>query len=123
MEWHGYVCVDQQGKVLRPNYVSEHFAWLLQKYGLRKIRFHDLRHTCASFLVQKKIQMKQVQEWMGHSDIGTTGNIYSHLDFDSKLGSSDALGSIIRGEKNGAQSKEKPHHPNARSDSSNTIQP
>jgi len=106
-EWLGYVCIDQQGKILRPNYVSEHFAWLLNKYGLRKIRFHDLRHTCASFLVQKKIQMKQVQEWMGHSDIGTTGNIYSHLDFDSKLESADAIGSIIRGEKGGNGSKEK----------------
>jgi len=105
-DWLGYVCVDQQGKVLRPNYVSEHFAWLLEKYRLRKIRFHDLRHTCASFLVQNKIQMKQVQEWMGHSDIGTTGNIYSHLDFDSKLESADAIGSIIRGDRAGEQ-KEK----------------
>jgi integrase len=96
-DWNGYVCVDQQGNIMRPNYVSEHFAWLLDKYGLRKIRFHDLRHTCASFLVQNKIQMKQVQEWMGHSDISTTGNIYSHLDFDSKLESADAIGSIIRG--------------------------
>ena len=106
-EWNGYVCIDQQGKVLRPNYVSEHFTWLLKKYGLRKIRFHDLRHTCASFLVQNKIQMKQVQEWMGHSDIGTTGNIYSHLDFDSKIESADAIGNIIRGEKAGAGEERK----------------
>jgi len=106
-EWLGYICVDQQGSILRPNYVSEHFAWLLKKYGLRHIRFHDLRHTCASFLVQNKIQMKQVQEWMGHSNIGTTGNIYSHLDFDSKLESADAIGSIIRGGKAGTQGKEK----------------
>ena len=66
-----------------------------------------MRHTCASFLVQNKIQMKQVQEWMGHSDIGTTGNIYAHLDFDSKLESADAIGNIIRGDKNRARRKEK----------------
>ena len=42
-----YVCVDQMGRLLRPNYVTEHFAWIIQKYGLRKIRFHDLRHTAA----------------------------------------------------------------------------
>jgi integrase len=106
-DWNDYVCVDQQGNIMRPNYVSEHFAWLLDKYGLRKIRFHDLRHTCASFLVQNKIQMKQVQEWMGHSDIGTTGNIYSHLDFDSKLESADAIGSIIRGGRSVESDEEK----------------
>jgi len=57
--------------------------------------------------VQNKIQMKQVQEWMSHSDIGTTGNIYSHLGFDSKLESADAIGNIIRGQKSGTQDKEK----------------
>lgn len=39
-----YICVDQCGKLLCPNYVTEHFAWINKKYGLRKIRFHDLRH-------------------------------------------------------------------------------
>ncbi|MCL2035529.1 MAG: hypothetical protein FWG94_12500 [Oscillospiraceae bacterium] len=49
--------------------------------------------------------MKQVQEWMGHSDIGITGNIYSHLDFASKLESADALGNLIRGDRAGEQRK------------------
>jgi hypothetical protein len=35
--------------------------------------------------------MKQIQEWLGHSDFGTTANIYAHLAFDSKLSSADAL--------------------------------
>ena len=39
-----YVCVDESGKLLRPNFVTEHFGWVIHKYGLRKIRFHDLRH-------------------------------------------------------------------------------
>ena len=39
-----YICVDESGKLLRPNYVTEHFAWILRKYWLRKIRFHDIRH-------------------------------------------------------------------------------
>ena len=39
-----YICVDQCGKLLRPNYATEHFPWLIEKYGLRKVRFHDLRH-------------------------------------------------------------------------------
>ena len=36
-----YICVDQCGNLLRPNYVTEHFAWIIQKYDLKKIRFHD----------------------------------------------------------------------------------
>lgn len=39
-----YVCVDEMGKLFRPNYVTDHFKYLLQKHGLRHIRFHDLRH-------------------------------------------------------------------------------
>ena len=42
-----YICVDQCGKLLRPNYVTEHFSWLIEKYGLRKVRFHDLRHALS----------------------------------------------------------------------------
>ena len=39
-----FVCTDQEGKLIRPNFVTEHFDWLLTKYGLKHIRFHDLRH-------------------------------------------------------------------------------
>ena len=57
-----YICVDESGKLLRPNYVAEHFGWLLRKYDLRKIRFHDLRHpnvkpktqNFSIFSIQKK---------------------------------------------------------------------
>ena len=39
-----YICVEQTGKLFRPNYVTEHFSYLIRKFGLKKIRFHDLRH-------------------------------------------------------------------------------
>ena len=41
-------------------------------HGLRKIRFHDLRHSCASLLLANNVPMKQIQEWLGHSLISTT---------------------------------------------------
>lgn len=58
---------------------------------MRVIRFHDLRHTCASLLLANGVSMKQIQEWLGHSDFSTTANIYAHLDYHSKLMSADAM--------------------------------
>ena len=92
-----YICVDQTGKLLRPNYVTEHFAWLIQKYNLKKIRFHDLRHTCASLLLSNGISMKQIQIWLGHSTFATTADIYAHLDFTAQEESANAMsGMFIR---------------------------
>lgn len=79
-----YVFVKPDGKLTRPDYVTEHFKILLNKLGLRHIRFHDLRHSCASLLLAKGIPMKAIQEWLGHSNFSTTANIYAHLDSNSK---------------------------------------
>ena len=75
-----YICVDKTGKLLRPNFVTEHFTYLIKKFGLKKIRFHDLRHTCASLLLANGVPMKQIQIWLGHSNFSTTADIYAHLD-------------------------------------------
>ena len=94
-DYEEYICTDALGKLYRPDYVSEHFALLLKKNGLRHIRFHELRHSCASLLLAKKVPMKMIQEWLGHSDISTTSNIYSHLDAESKLESADIIGAAL----------------------------
>lgn len=47
--------------------------------------------ACASFLLANGVPMKQVQEWLGHSDFSTTANIYAHLDYASKLSSAQAM--------------------------------
>ena len=78
-------------ELMMPSYVTSHFGDLLKKLGLRKIRFHDLRHSCASLLLANGVPMKQIQEWLGHSDFSTTANVYAHLDYNSKLSSADAM--------------------------------
>ena len=90
-EYLDYVCVDEMGKLFRPNYVTDLFKLLLQQNGLRPIRFHDLRHSCGSLLLSQGIAMKQIQDWLGHSTFATTADIYSHLDFNSKQESADAI--------------------------------
>lgn len=84
-EYLDYICLDQTGTLMRPNYVTEHFSWLLEKFELKKIRFHDLRHSCASLLLASGISMKQIQIWLGHSTFSTTADIYSHLDFHAQI--------------------------------------
>ena len=75
--------------------MTEHFEWLLQQYGLPHIRFHDLRHSCASLMVMNGVSMKQVQEWLGHSTFSTTADIYAHLDYKSKQGSAGVIVNLL----------------------------
>ena len=86
-----YVCVNEIGDLIKPHYVTESFPKLLKTNGMRQIRYHDLRHSCASLLLANGVPMKQIQEWLGHSDFSTTANIYAHLDYSSKLTSADAM--------------------------------
>lgn len=90
-EYLDYVCVDEMGNLLNPDYITQCFSRLLEKNKLRHIRFHDLRHTCASMLLKNGVPMKQIQEWLGHSDFSTTANIYAHLDYTAKLNSAQAM--------------------------------
>ena len=78
-----------------PNAAYRHMKTLLQWAGLPSIRFHDLRHSCASLLLANGVPLKQIQEWLGHSDIGTTANIYSHLDYKSKITSANVMDNIL----------------------------
>ena len=96
--WNEYVMVDEKGNLISPDRITYGFRMLLKKNNMRLIRFHDLRHTCASLLLNEgrsNVVMKDIQEWLGHSDYSTTANIYAHLDMNSKLKTLKAMSSII----------------------------
>ena len=82
-EYLEYICVDNCGNLIRPDYVTETFLKLLKRKNLKIIRFHDLRHTCASILLKNGANMKEIQAWLGHSNYNTTANLYAHLDTSS----------------------------------------
>ena len=92
-----YICVDSIGKLFRPEYVTDHVTLIMNKNKdvLRKIRFHDLRHSCASLLLAKGIPMKEIQDWLGHSTYSTTANIYAHLEKDTKNKSANVLSNTL----------------------------
>ena len=79
-----YVFKWPDGHTYSPDYVTHRFQDLLKIHNLPPIRFHDLRHSCASLLIAMNWSLKDVQEWLGHSDIQMTANIYSHLDIARK---------------------------------------
>lgn len=90
-EYLDYIFVNEMGERWKPRYLSDGFKRILEQNGLRRIRFHDLRHTCASLLLANNVPMKKIQEWLGHSDFSITANIYAHLDFQSKISSAEAM--------------------------------
>lgn len=79
-EYEGFVCVNEKGKLLRPDYVSTHLPMLCEKNGLPRIKLHELRHSNISLLLEQGASMKEAQVWAGHSDYSTTANIYAHVN-------------------------------------------
>ena len=89
------VCVNPLGELIKPSYITSHFPKLLKQYGMRDIRFHDLRHTCASLLVSLDVNMKVIQKYLGHSNMSTTADIYSHLDVNATGEAGMKLGKLL----------------------------
>lgn len=75
----GFVCVYADGSPIRPDFVTHHFQRILKQGGLPVIRFHDLRHSAVYALRKGGCDAKDIQTWLGHSDVSTTLNIYGHL--------------------------------------------
>jgi integrase len=78
---HGLVFASEAGTLINPtNLRKRHFASLLKRAGLpADTRFHDLRHTCATLLLEKAVHPKFVQELLGHANIAITLDTYSHV--------------------------------------------
>ena len=72
------------------------FKKVLVQHGLPDMRFHDIRHSTASILYDKGWELKDIQEWLGHADISTTGNIYTHISKMRKEMMGQDLGSLFR---------------------------
>lgn len=78
-----YVFKMPTGTYIKPEWLSRQWNAFLEKNNLRHIRLHDLRHTCATYLLSIGTPIATVSRKLGHSDIYTTLNIYTHsLDKD-----------------------------------------
>jgi integrase len=82
--WTDFVCVDVTGDLIKPEYLSRAFPAFLEKHGLKKIRLHELRDSNASLLLDSGVDMKMLQQWLGHAHYSTTADCYAHHRPDSK---------------------------------------
>jgi integrase len=83
------------GMLLQPDFVSQKFQKLLTKYNLRPIRFHDLRHSCATIMLYLGYSMKDIQTWLGHSNYSFTANTYVHSSKESHIQMAETLSSKL----------------------------
>ena len=90
-----YIIVHPDGKPIYPEYLSQMLTKLQERAGLPKCRFHDLRHLCASIMLLQGVNVKVAQERLGHKDIATTMNIYSHVLPSSAKDAADKIGQLV----------------------------
>ena len=91
-EYSEYVCVRKDGSLPPLDFVTRKFEYYIKKLKLnKKVTFHGLRHSYASFLLHANIPMKTIQVCLGHSNITTTMDIYAHLDINDKIGVADTI--------------------------------
>ncbi|MDL2327645.1 site-specific integrase [Ruminococcaceae bacterium OttesenSCG-928-A11] len=91
----GYVSTWDDGSLIQPDYLTKQFYMVCENIGLERIRFHDLRHSAASMLLAEGFSLKEVSEFLGHCDIGTTANIYGHLQYQSKVNMGNRMNEML----------------------------
>ena len=90
-----YLFTDDSGNVIRPGHISYAFQKILKENDLRRIRFHDLRHTFATMALQNGVDVKTVSSMLGHYSAGFTLDTYAHVTTDAQLKAAQTMGNIL----------------------------
>ena len=93
-----FVCVDSHGIPFAVNYFSNQYKMILKDLGLPDMRFHDLRHSCVALLIAAGANPKEISEYLGHSEIGITMNLYGDLFDEYKKQTASAMDKILSGQ-------------------------
>ena len=89
-DYKDYICLMENGELMKPGYVTQTFSKILDNNHLRHIRLHDLRHSCGTLLVRNGVPLKDIQIWLGHSNFQTTLR-YAHADVENKRISANVI--------------------------------
>ena len=90
-----YIFKNPNGVPYRPDSLTRIFKRALARHGLPQMRYHDLRHSTASILVDKGWDIYDIKEWLGHADISTTANIYAHISHRHKVSLAKSLNGAL----------------------------
>lgn len=96
-EWTDENCVvsDEAGERFKIGRLTGCFKRLIKAAGLHEIRFHDLRHSNATFLLEYGIRIEEVAAWLGHSSSSTTEKIYAHVHIGIRKRTGQFLDNIM----------------------------
>lgn len=92
---HGLVFPSERGTPIDPRNLLRQFKQILVEAELPEMRFHDLRHSCATTLIAKGVHPRVVQEILGHSQISTTMNVYGHVLDATRVVAAEAMDSVF----------------------------
>ena len=88
---------DKNLEPIAPDVISKKFKYFLEVNNLKHIRFHDLRHSHVTMLIDAKVPLKVISERVGHSSVNTTLNIYSHALKEMDQEASDKISNVLFG--------------------------
>ncbi|MDW4910149.1 site-specific integrase, partial [Streptomyces sp. ADMS] len=91
----GYVFTRPDGAPIEGSTLTRHFNTLLRQARLRRIRFHDLRHSTATLLLEQGVELVVIKELLGHAHIGVTATVYAHVRLRLQRDAIDALGTVL----------------------------
>ncbi|MFF8383442.1 tyrosine-type recombinase/integrase [Streptomyces kanasensis] len=92
---NGHVFTTAQGGSIDPANLTRAFTALFRKAGLRRIRFHDLRHSTATLLLEQGVELVVIKELLGHAHIGVTAGVYAHVRLRLQRQAIDTLGHAL----------------------------
>ncbi|MBV6697365.1 site-specific integrase [Kitasatospora aureofaciens] len=92
----GYVFTRPNGAPIEGATLTRHFNTLLRQARLRRIRFHDLRHSAATLLLEHGVELVVIKELLGHAHVGVTATVYAHVRRRLQRQAIDTLGNALR---------------------------
>ncbi len=95
-EWD-LVFTDEAGQPVESRALHDQFVGLLKAARVRRVRFHDLRHGAATYLLAQGVPMKVVQDVLGHSQISMTADLYSHVVPELRRDAANRMGDVLFG--------------------------
>lgn len=100
-----FVFKDEFGNYYNPSRLSRNWSSFMKKHNLKHIRLHDLRHTCATYLLSHNTPIATVSKKLGHSNIYTTLDVYTHAVDSDDVEASNLLNNMVLGCKDEKVSK------------------